>query len=202
MARIVPRTVTLRNGEVCVIRSLEAADAPASLEHRHRFSANAPLVLTMPDEVPTNVEEQRKSIVDRLEHANELLIGACIGTKQVATAGLKCMAPKRKVRHVVDLGIGVDPLHRGLGLGRELMVTMLDWAVAHPVIQQVWLNVYPENTPALKLYESLGFVTQYTRHQFFIHDDGTYHDDVGMLVYVKPGIAHAGCRTYPACLAT
>lgn len=197
MARLEPREVELPNGRRCRIRSLEAEDAAASLEHRHRFNADAPLVLTKADEVPTDIEQQRTAIVQRLERPTELLVGAFLDGRQVATGGLHQPALRRKVRHVVELGIGVEAPCRGIGLGRALMVAMLDFAAAHPQIIQVWLNVYPQNTPAVRLYESLGFSTQYVRRNYFLHDDGTFHDDSAMMVYVKRGKAHAGCGEYP-----
>ncbi len=52
--------------------------------------------------------------------------------------------------------MGVDPAFRRRGLGRRLMTTLLHHLV--PRTQAIGLNVRADNTPAIKLYEQLGFV--------------------------------------------
>lgn len=61
--------------------------------------------------------------------------------------------------------IGVDPDFQGLGLGRSMTVAGLSWLADHG--QRIgMLYVDALNTPAVRLYESLGF----TRH----HTDRVY----------------------------
>jgi ribosomal protein S18 acetylase RimI-like enzyme len=53
-------------------------------------------------------------------------------------------------------GIGVATAHRGHGLGEELMHGVLDVARERG-LREVWLEVLIQNTPAIRLYEKLGF---------------------------------------------
>jgi mycothiol synthase len=55
--------------------------------------------------------------------------------------------------------IGVDPDQHGHGLGRSLVVAGLDW-LAGEGLTVAMLYVEADNVPALRLYESLGFVEQ------------------------------------------
>ncbi len=47
-----------------------------------------------------------------------------------------------------------------LGIGRELVRTLIEWAKSTGVIRKVNLRVRPDNARALKLYKRFGFVEQ------------------------------------------
>ncbi len=52
--------------------------------------------------------------------------------------------------------VGVAPPHRGLGLGRALVLKALD-GFREARMVRVYLEVTAQNTPAVQLYRSLGF---------------------------------------------
>lgn len=52
--------------------------------------------------------------------------------------------------------VGVHPEHRGLGLGRALVLKALE-GFRKAGLRRVYLEVTGENTPAVELYRSLGF---------------------------------------------
>jgi RimJ/RimL family protein N-acetyltransferase len=64
--------------------------------------------------------------------------------------------------HVADLGLMVAASHRRQGIGRALLDTAFEWARASGV-RKLELHVFPHNTPALALYEGLGFVREGVR---------------------------------------
>jgi ribosomal protein S18 acetylase RimI-like enzyme len=53
--------------------------------------------------------------------------------------------------------IGVDPAMRGKGYGRQMMLFGLD-QLKRSGCKEAYLRVHVNNTPAIRLYESLGFV--------------------------------------------
>ena len=60
--------------------------------------------------------------------------------------------------------VGVVPEHRGLGLGRALVLKSLEgFALAGR--QRVFLEVTAKNAPAVRLYESIGFRTVRTMYR-------------------------------------
>jgi GNAT superfamily N-acetyltransferase len=62
-------------------------------------------------------------------------------------------------------GVWVEPLLRGQGLGRRLVETIVDWAVSVGAdTTSLWVS--EANTPALALYESMGFEDTGTRQPF------------------------------------
>lgn len=59
--------------------------------------------------------------------------------------------------------LAVAPAHRGGGRGRALVQALLHWA-AEAGATSAYLQVRAQNTPALQLYESMGFATAYGYH--------------------------------------
>jgi len=49
-----------------------------------------------------------------------------------------------------------DPDHRGKGLGRALILKAISWLKEHGV-KEVHLSVTLRDSPAMRLYESMGF---------------------------------------------
>jgi ribosomal-protein-alanine N-acetyltransferase len=62
-------------------------------------------------------------------------------------------------------GVGVSGAFKRRGIGRELMLASMD---AFP---RVWLHVRADNTPAIRMYESLNFAMQDRIHAFYQNGD-------------------------------
>jgi ribosomal protein S18 acetylase RimI-like enzyme len=60
--------------------------------------------------------------------------------------------------------VGVTPAHRGLGLGRALLLKSLH-GFRDAGVRRVALQVTAENRTALELYQSLGFVSRQTLYK-------------------------------------
>lgn len=64
------------------------------------------------------------------------------------------------------LNISVHPQYQGCGLGRELMVHLLELARSHGA-DTAFLEVRPSNRAAVHLYESLGFNQAGLRRDYY-----------------------------------
>jgi L-phenylalanine/L-methionine N-acetyltransferase len=80
---------------------------------------------------------------------------AVVDGRVVGEAGLH--VGRRKGRHAGSLGIMVHDQFQGQGIGRELLETLLHVADNFLGLVRVELEVYPDNTRAIGLYESCGF---------------------------------------------
>ncbi|MCX6646270.1 MAG: GNAT family N-acetyltransferase [bacterium] len=67
---------------------------------------------------------------------------------------------RRKVKHVVELGMSVRVDWRARGVGRKLVEYAIEWAGQNGRIEKITLNVFSENKAALSLYESAGFIIE------------------------------------------
>lgn len=93
----------------------------------------------------------------RLENLgpNDHKLVAEVGGRAVGEAHLRVMPAK--LRHVGVVDVLVHDAYQGQGIGRALMTALLDLADNYLGLLRVELEVWEDNTPAIRLYESLGF---------------------------------------------
>ena len=80
-----------------------------------------------------------------------------------------------RFRHAGELGISVARRCWGYGVGRTLLTLLIDWARRSGVVRKLNLIVRADNTRAIQLYESFGFVVA-GRIAREILVDGVFHD--------------------------
>lgn len=64
------------------------------------------------------------------------------------------------------MNINIAPRFRRLGLGRRMLIQMMNAAHRCKAII-AWLEVHPENRGAIALYRNLGFSVQYRRKGYY-----------------------------------
>ena len=74
--------------------------------------------------------------------------------------GFFCYALNPDTRVGLLKFVVVDPARRGIGLGRAMLKLALEHAFNDTGARSVRLNVFPENLPALRCYEALGFTVE------------------------------------------
>lgn len=157
-----------------LIRPLTEADATAYRSLRLQALRDHPEAFgaSYEDEVARSLEMTAR----RLDGGPlNRVFGAFAGDDLVGTAGF--IVPDRSLKSChkgLLVGVHVAPAHRGHGLGRALVTAVIDHARAHVVLLQAGVGV--ANTPALRLYESLGF-RHYGREDKALRVDGVFIDE-------------------------
>lgn len=195
MGTITPRTLTLKDGSTGLIRSLRGDEAAALRDLAPAIARGSDFLASAEDEANPDEAFWHKRITDWNAAARNLLIVAERDGQLVGDLGLRG-GERRKLHHHADLGMGFIASARGLGLGRAILQAGLDWAAAQAEIEKVHLGVFPENTPALALYRSVGFREEGRQVSFFKQPDGSRRDNIIMGVFVKPAFAPAGSGVY------
>lgn len=149
-----------------VIRRAAPGDA-ARLVELARAVAAEPGGWLLTDAAWRSVADERRYLraVRNSEHAAVLVAeaadGALVGRLSIA----RDQHPSSP--HVADLGIMVAEGWRRRGVGRALMAAAVDWA--HAVgIDKLELHVFPHNTAAIALYESLGWQREGLRRAHYV----------------------------------
>jgi ribosomal protein S18 acetylase RimI-like enzyme len=91
-------------------------------------------------------------------NAHEMVLGAYKGSRLSGVAGLS-FESREKARHKAHLfGMYVPSNLRGGGVGKSLVLAVLEHARKRPGVRLVQLTVTQGNAPAQALYERCGFV--------------------------------------------
>ena len=151
------RTVTLKDGRSCVIRNATERDGQAVLDAFLLAHAQTDMLLTYPDETSMSAQEEGRFLQKRTESADEIEILAELDGSVVGTAGIGCVGRKEKIRHRAEFGVSVDKAYWWLGIGRALTEACIECARAAGYVQ-LELEAVADNSRAVALYRSLGFV--------------------------------------------
>ena len=186
MACIEPKKVTLKNGKQVCIRTPVVEDTEKVLDYLKEVFADDRFFLTTTEEAKEwqTVEKEREKIQACYDDANKLFVVTEADGRIISMSNIEC-GEKKRTRHVGDIGISILADWRSIGLGTAILQTMIDWATAHPVIEKLTLSVHATNTPAIGLYQKLGFAKEGLRIKQFKFDNGHYEDGVLMAQFVK-----------------
>jgi len=112
------------------------------------------------------------------------VLGAWSGGTLIGMAGFfREVTPKR--RHIGSIwGMYVTPAARGQGLGRQLLVRIVDRARKIEGLEHILLTVVSDNEVARRLYESVGFET-WGIEPAGLKVDGIDYDEIHMLLDLR-----------------
>jgi RimJ/RimL family protein N-acetyltransferase len=164
------------------IREAEPADAAALVALARAISGEPERWLLSSSEWRAPAAERRYlRAVRRSPHAAVFVAEAPEGL--VARLSV-ARDPHPASYHVADLGLMVAAGHRRRGIGRALLRRAVEWARESDVTK-LELHVFPDNEPAIALYESFGFVREGYRRRHY-RRDGEYVDAVLMAFEAQP----------------
>lgn len=171
--------VTLKNGEFICIRNGEASDGKQVFDNFNETHAETDFLLSYPEENSFTVEQESEFLRRKAESENEVQILALVAGRVVGTAGIEAIGSKFKVKHRAEFGISVSKSFWGLGIGRALTDACIDCA-RKAGYTQLELSAVAENTNAIKLYKSEGFIEYGRNPKGFKSKNGEYQELVHM----------------------
>jgi RimJ/RimL family protein N-acetyltransferase len=177
---------TLKNGKSVVIRQPTLEDVSAYTDYIGRIFQDDRFFLTTRGESRAwyTHEKTHERILKMQNPSQGFQLLAWYGDQVIAMADINC-GTKQRNRHVGSLGISILSEYRGLGLGTAIMQYLIEWAQKDAVLEKLTLGVYPDNLPAIKLYQKLGFQEEGRQIREMKNTDGSYKDLILMYKFVK-----------------
>ena len=147
----------MKNRKTALLRNGVEADGAAVLETFNQAHAETDYLLSYPDESSFTPQQEGEFLAAKTASANEIEIVAFVDGAVAGTAGIEAVGTNYKVRHRAEFGINILKAYWGLGIGRALTKACIRCA-KEAGYTQLELTVVAENTRAIALYETEGFV--------------------------------------------
>ncbi|WP_340617045.1 GNAT family N-acetyltransferase [Xenorhabdus entomophaga] len=161
-----------------IIRATEPEDA----EHYQRIYSNPdvyPNTLQRP--CPSHDMWRERLKLNKIR--GDIDFVAEIDGNVVGTLGLFTHANPRR-RHAVGIGIGVDAVYSGRGVGSKMMAFAIDYAFNWLGCIRIELGVFADNEKAISLYKKFGFEKEGIRRMESLRN-GQYCDLMEMALLKK-----------------
>ena len=150
-------TITLKNGQTCILRSAEAADAADFVRYSLQVRTETNFLLAGADEA----EHDPVKVAQRLDAVKnsptDIQTCAFVDGVLVGSAGVTRIRNRRKMLHRAEFGISILQAYNGLGIGNALTKQCILCAKQAGFLQ-LELDVVAENEKAIRLYKKFGFV--------------------------------------------
>ncbi|RFU39915.1 N-acetyltransferase [Actinomadura logoneensis] len=165
------------------LRTLDAADAALVVE---ATSGEPGRSLWGPHLGPYSADDARAAMADWDPAAGgQFSLGIVHGGRLLGAVGLIPENPGS-----MELAYWLRPGERGKGIASQAVLAASAWTYEELGVPRVWLEIYPDNEPSLRLAERIGyrFEAHVPRHcRDWAHEDparDTWHDCV---IWVYPG---------------
>ncbi|UCC28890.1 MAG: GNAT family N-acetyltransferase [Phycisphaerales bacterium] len=176
-----PLTFQLRDGRACVMRPMTEDDAEELCAVLPKMHSESDFLNYLPGEFSKTVEEEKEYVREHTTMPGSLAVAAEVDGCIVAVGGARSPEFKRMAHHA-ELGLVVLKEFWGLGIGRKIMETIIEWGLRRR-LRKMYLKVYADNDRAINLYRLLGFVEEGHLRQDIQRGDGTYGDTLIMARY-------------------
>lgn len=165
------------------IRKASVEDAQAIINYLDQIGKESDNLTFGEEGIGYTLEDEEKMIQGYEENLNSTMFIA-LDSDQVVSIGNLSASKRERTKHVSVLGISVLKSHWNLGIGKQMMNTLIDFAKQAPDTKAVHLEVRSDNHIAIHLYKSVGFKKNTTIPQMMFIKDNYYDIDL-MVLNVK-----------------
>lgn len=173
-----------KSGTHYTLRSPGTGDAEKMLEYLKATAAETEFGLSYPEEMDFTVQDEEAFITRYAEDAGSIMISAFDGERLAGNASLSCVMERKKTLHRATFGIAIRKSDWGQGLGENIVRALISFA-KQAGYELLELEVAAANTSAIHLYKKLGFVTYGERPRSLKRKDGSYYDELLMVLDLK-----------------
>lgn len=165
------------------IRKASVEDAQVIINYLDQIGKESDNLTFGEEGIGYTLEDEVKMIQGYEENLNSTMFIA-LDSNQIVSIGNLSASKRERTKHVSVLGISVLKSHWNMGIGKQMMNTLIDFAKQAPDTKAVHLEVRSDNRIAIHLYESVGFKKNSTIPEMMFIQDNYYDIDL-MILSVK-----------------
>ncbi|MDD6794788.1 MAG: GNAT family N-acetyltransferase [Clostridiaceae bacterium] len=173
------KTIKLKDGTECILRSPEINDAKDMIEYMRMTSGETHFMVRYPEEIKLTEDKEKELIKETLNSNNDMMIAAFVGGILAGNAGVNCYRNHIKIKHRAVFGISIKEEFWNLGIGNILVEESIKEA-RKMGFDQIELTVFSDNIKAQNLYKKHGFEVCGTVKNGYRLKDGSYRDEIMM----------------------
>ncbi len=158
------------------IRNLLITDAQQYLNMLKKLDRETEFMMYEEEERKTTLEEQKNIIKNKIKSKDPMFIVE-VDDRIVGFLG-GCKGRVNRCKHSLYIALGILKNYRYQGIGSKLMECLDRWAVENN-IKRVELTVVCKNTPAINLYQKMGYKIEGTKKRSLLIN-GTFEDEYYM----------------------
>lgn len=173
--------IDMLDGKKILLRSARADESQMLIDYLKTVTGETRYLMSEPDEIHYTIEEEEKFIDERNQSKDALMMLAFVDGEYAGNCSFESKSGSRRTKHRAGIGIALFQQYTGFGLGK-LMLKRLLTEIKNLGFEQAELTVVGNNEKAKRLYKSLGFKECGIIPNANKYDDGTYADDILMVL--------------------
>lgn len=177
------REITLKNGDLLIIREPKEDDARAIIEYCNTVGGESDNLTFGKDEFHNTIEQEIDFIKRINEGSNIMMLLGVINCSIVSIANI-IRQTKKRLSHNSEIGISVKKDYWRNGIGSIVIEQLINYAKECGEIKNISLGVRATNLNAIKMYEKFGFVKVGVHNKYF-NINGVYDDELIMDLYLE-----------------
>ena len=163
-----------------IIRKAQIEDAQSILDYLDQIGKESDNLTFGEEGIGYTLEDEEKMIQGYEENLNSTMFIA-LDLNQIVSIGNLSASKRERTKHISVLGISVLKSHWRMGIGKQMMNTLIEFAKQAPDTKSIHLEVRSDNHVAKHLYESVGFKKNTTIPKMMFIKDQYYDIDLMIL---------------------
>ena len=171
----------LKNGNSVFIRKPTIEDALEIINIISTADTETKFLARNPNEFNVTEEQEKEFIRNILEDNNQDWFVAEYYGKVIGQCSVRIVSKTKRCCHRAEVTFVILKDYCGMGIGGKLMQQCINWCKDKDVTQ-IELYVVADNKHAINMYESFGFKRTGTITKAMRYDDGTFADELLMIL--------------------
>lgn len=150
------KKILLKDGQEVYIREAVKEDAKAIIDFYNFVGGETDFLSFGKNEYVKNIQDYECLLDNTRNEKNSIILLAEMKNKIIGIASI-CSSPKVRYKHTGEFGIVIEQKYWGLGLGKQIMENIINWAKDNGITRKINLVTNENNYRAIDLYKKIGF---------------------------------------------